>query len=310
MIFIPPFRKQFTSVFVHSFFHPSIPYFLSSSDEPCLILGILPCLLASPCLVSISHPGASHSPCCWNQNGAVLTQSSQALTADLGVESQWVVSAITTRGHSCLTAGFSPRPGPGQGGPGWKGRMAGMLLRGTRPGFWRALWHKEAWKWGPCTQILGNFPSPDRGKEHTVHLFTQEQLATAALDETILPFGEGQGHPVCRYWAHHKHQCTYSWSGTCPLPQPSADSFLGEERADGGQGGLSWGLGPPWSPPIARKTSPGGWGLLQLFFPWASVFPSIKWSWNNFCPICFSWEPGCENCCKQQIIDLKRNRRI
>ena len=52
---------------------------------------------------------------------------------------------------------------------------------------------------GPCTQILGNFPSPDRGKEHTVHLFTQEQLVTAALDETILPFGEGQGHPVCRY---------------------------------------------------------------------------------------------------------------
>lgn len=40
---------------------------------------------------------------------------------------------------------------------------------------------------------------PDGGKEHTVHLFTQEQLARAALDETILPFGERQGHPVCRY---------------------------------------------------------------------------------------------------------------
>lgn len=52
---------------------------------------------------------------------------------------------------------------------------------------------------GPLHSDSRKFPLFPTGKEHTEHLLTQEQLATAALDEPILPFGEGQGHPVCRY---------------------------------------------------------------------------------------------------------------
>lgn len=63
---------------------------------------------------------------------------------------------------------------------------------------------------GPLPQIprkLSLFP--DGGKEHTVHLFTQEQPVRAALDETVLPFGERQGHPRVQILSHHQHQKVY-----------------------------------------------------------------------------------------------------
>lgn len=46
------------------------------------------------------------------------------------LESQWAVQAITTRGHSGPTAGFSLGPGPGQGESVWKVSVPGVLLGG------------------------------------------------------------------------------------------------------------------------------------------------------------------------------------
>lgn len=135
--------------------------------------GTLPCpLLENAQCLPATH---SHTPCCWNRNGAVprffgplgstvlgccapptgahpFLPASQAVLEvcvgnaatwlDPGLESQWTVQNITSRGHSCITTGFSP--GPGQGRPGWKVKMIGVPLGGTRPGLGGALWDKRA----------------------------------------------------------------------------------------------------------------------------------------------------------------------
>lgn len=172
------------------------------------------------------------------------------------LESRWAGHSITTRGHSCTTAGLLPGS-QAQGKVGQAGRLGCLGSCCGGPGLpWEEPPLRRGVKMDPRLSDSEKTTPP-----YTAYLpgsAKRDQLGTAAISEIILPFAVGEGyppHPLCRsepITSTGQHACVH---------QPFADYFRGEEKSRKQHGDLILGRGPPRSPPSARNMGPVDWAF-------------------------------------------------
>lgn len=109
------------------------------------------------------------------------------------LESRWAGHSITTRGHSCTTAGLLPGS-QAQGKVGQAGRLGCLGSCCGGPGLpWEEPPRRRGVKMDPRLSDSEKTTPP-----YTAYLpgsAKRDQLGTAAISEIILPFAVGEGYP-------------------------------------------------------------------------------------------------------------------